>query len=163
MPSDRERVELLLAPILFLDIALNGTSDPESDEAMETRRLLRAAVEEIVEDLREPQRSKIIRRSRRVYGDAVEPYRREGMEVAKLGLVAFYWLQRLVAQGYFVLAEDSPLQLALDRLLPALEPAANIPALDASAQRQSVRFLRGLQAAGYFTGVHFDDQTAEVA
>lgn len=163
MPTDRQRVELMLAPIVLLDVVLNGISEPDGEEAMETRRLLRAAIEEVVADLREPQRSKIIRRSRRVYGDAVEPYRREGMEVAKLGLVAFYWLQNLVAQGYFVLAEDSLLQRALDRLLPALEPAANIPALDASAQRQAIRFLRGLQCAGYFAGVDFNDETAGAA
>lgn len=156
--NDKARVELLLAPIVFLDVVLNGTAEPDGEEAMATRQLLRSAIEEIVEDLREPQRSKIIRRSRRVYGDAVEPYRREGMEVAKLGLIAFYWLQNLVGQGYFVLPAGCPLERAIEAILPALEPTANVPALDASARKQARKVHERLQAQGYFQGVHFHDE-----
>ncbi len=71
-----------------------------------------------------------------------------------MGLIAFYWLQTLVSARYFVLQEDAPLMKALDLLLPALEPAANVAKLDASARKQADHFMRRLQELGYFREVH---------
>lgn len=154
MISDKQRVELTLAPMLLLDVIQNGAVDPDAKEARDAKTHLVLATVEIVQDLPKKQSDKVIRRSRRLFHDATAPYRKEGAEVAKMGLIAFYWLQTLVTANYFVLPEDSSLQKALDLILPALEPSAAIEKLDASARKQADHFMRRLQELGYFQEVH---------
>ncbi len=153
MLNDRQRVELTLAPVILLDVLEAGAVDPKADDVVAARTHLVLAATEVLGDLPAPERAKIIRRSERAFTVATAPYRKAGDAASKLGLIAFYWLQDLVTAEYFVLAEDSQLQKALDLLLPALEPAANIPAMDASARKQATKFLRTLQGLGYFRGV----------
>ena len=151
--TDRQRVELTLAPMLLLDVVMNGPVDTAAPAAIEARTFLVLATTELVKDLPKQHRDKILRRSRRVFDEVTAPYRTEGAAVSKMGLIAFYWLQTLVSTGYFVLAEDTDLQRALDRVLPALEASAAIGPLNASAQKQADRMLRHLQRLGYFQEV----------
>jgi hypothetical protein len=153
MTSDRQMVELTLAPMLLLDVVTNGPVDRKSPDVIAAQTHLVIATTEIVAGMTSSKRDKILRRSRRVFDQVTAPYRKPGAEVAKTGLIAFYWLQTLVSARYFVLAEDCALQKALDLILPALSDAASIPALDASAQKQARRLLNELQDLGYFREV----------
>lgn len=161
MISDKQRVELTLAPMLLLDVIQSGTIDPATPDAVAAKTHLVIATTEVVQDLTPKERDKILRRSRRAFDDATAPYRKAGASVAKMGLIAFYWLQTLVSARYFVLREDAPLMKALDLLLPALEPAANVAKLDSSARKQADHLMRRLQELGYFREVHPSSAGAE--
>lgn len=154
MTTDRQLVELTLAPMILLDVVQSGAVAPNARDAQDAKTHLVIATTEVVKDLPAKERDKILRRSRRAFDEATAPYRKAGASVAKMGLIAFYWLQTLISAGYFVLAEDAPLQRALDILLPALEPAASVEKLDSSARKQADHFMRRLQELGYFQEVH---------
>ena len=54
---------------------------------------------------------------------------------------------------YLVLEDDSPMRKAMDLMLPALAPTAEIDELNASAKKGARKALKTLQAMGYFEGV----------
>lgn len=151
--TDRQRVEIMLPAQVLLGVLIAGVDDPNHPDAIATRDALIRASNEVVADLPERHVNKIIARMFRVHNLVTEPYRQEGARVDKMGLIAFYWLKALTDCEYLVLHEGSNMQKALDRMLPALEQAANIAKLDASAQKQSKKFLQHLQSLGYYSSV----------
>ncbi|VTZ27853.1 conserved hypothetical protein [Methylocella tundrae] len=154
--TDKARVELALPALVMFDVMTAGVDDPASPEAREAIDLFAQAAEEPFADLLPPKRRSLERRAERLFEDVMRQHRQEGALVAKAGLVWFYALQRIVAQDYLVLHEGSAMARGMDLIMPALQPAANEPALNRSAEKQAVRLLKRLNWLGYYEGVSLD-------
>ena len=153
--SDRQRVELHLLPMLMLGMVIAGVNDPDHPDAKECQKQLLAAAEEPFADLKEPLRSKLIRRGHRAHEEVTEPYRKQDARVDKIGLI-FYWLLKAITDcEYIVIGEDCALQKGLDIIWPALEHAAEIDPMMISAKKQAKRVLEHLQRLGYYRTVPF--------
>lgn len=151
--TDRQRVEMALLPNIMLHVVVAGVNDPEHDDAKEMVRLLNAAANDVVADLTERERLKLMRRTIRVHDEVMGPFEAEGMRTDKAGLILFYLLSAIVESEYFVIGAESELSRAIDLFLPAIEHAAEIDRLDASARKAARKLLRDLQARGFFCGV----------
>jgi len=132
--SDRQRVEALLIPQMFLGVLICGVNDPDHPDAKTCQERLIQASEEAFSDLREPERSKIIRRAHRTHLEVTAPYQREGHRVDKMGLIVFFLVKAITDCDYMIIGPESSLQRALDLMLPALEPSTEIGPLLDSAQ-----------------------------
>lgn len=151
--NDRQRVEIMLPAQIMLGVLLAGASDQECDDFKIAKEAFIEASDEAVRDLMPEKRASIIRRMFRVNLEVSAPYQKENARVDKMGLIAFYWLRALVDQDYLILHEGSAMQRGMDIMMPALEHAANIEKLDASAQKNARKFLAHLQRLGYYPGV----------
>ncbi|MBC6714719.1 hypothetical protein H9Q09_00785 [Aurantimonas sp. DM33-3] len=158
--SERQRVEFGLLPNMLLSILVAGVNDPDHPDAKEAERLLALASVAPVEDLPRKEQVKLLRRIIRLHDEVMAPFRAEGMRTDKAGLIAFYALQAIVESDYMVIVDGGDLSRALDIVLPAIEHAAEIERLDASAQKAARRLLRDLQSRGYFRGVAAPQQQA---
>lgn len=150
--TDRQRVEIVLPAQIMLGILLAGVSE-ETPEFEACKLHLLNACKEPVADLLPRQQSKILDRATRLHRDVARPYVVDGADTAKFGLVVFYWLQSIVDCGYFAFTDGSAIDKALKLFLPAIEHAAQVEAIDRSAQKQARKFLGRLQSLGYFQGV----------
>jgi len=153
--NDRQRVELHLIPMLLLGVVIAGVNDPDHPDAKACQRLLLDAAEAPFQDMREPFRSKLIRRGHRAHEEVTLPYRKEGNRVDKIGLMLYWMLKAITDCDYVVIGEDSSLQKALDIVWPALEHSAQVDPLMASARKQSRRLLDHLQRLGYYAGLPY--------
>ena len=153
--NDRQRVELHLIPMLLLGVVIAGVNDPDHPDAKECQRLLLDAAEAPFKDMREPFRSKLIRRGHRAHEEVTAPYREEGHRVDKVGLMLYWVLKAITDCDYVVIGEDSSLQKALDIVWPALEHSAKVDPLMASAKKQGKKLLVHLQRLGYYAGVAY--------
>jgi hypothetical protein len=134
---------------MMLGVIVAG-ANARDEQFDECTRLLKAGVVELLSDLPHKKAQKIHQRTKRLHGAVSAPYTREGMEVSKFGLVVFYWLKGLVESGYLVFASGSAIDRAIAIYIPAIEHAAQIAAVDQSAQKQARKLMAALQAAGYF-------------
>ncbi|MDR6954191.1 hypothetical protein J2X65_003559 [Ancylobacter sp. 3268] len=150
--SDRQRVEISLPPQVMLGVVIAGV-DREDADYRRALDLLKVAAREPIDDLPEDRAHKILERVRRVHKEVLGPYSGEGQDVAKFGLVAFYWIKAMVETGYFVFAEGSAIDEAMTLFIGAIEHRAQVPAIDASAQKQARKLIRSLQALGYYRGL----------
>ena len=153
--NDRQRVELHLIPMLLLGVVIAGVNDPDHPDAKACQRLLLNAAEAPFQDMREPFRSKLIRRGHRAHEEVTLPYRKEGHRVDKIGLMLYWVMKAITDCEYVVIGEDSSLQKALDLIWPALEHAAQVDPLMASAKKQGRKMLESLQRLGYYSGVPY--------
>ena len=153
--NDRQRVELHLIPMLLLGVVIAGVNDPDHPDAKACQRLLLDAAEAPFQDMREPFRSKLIRRGHRAHEEVTLPYRKEGHRVDKIGLMLYWMLKAITDCDYVVIGEGSSLQNALDIIWPALEHSAQVDPLMASARKQSRRLLDHLQRLGYYAGLPY--------
>lgn len=151
--NDRQRVEIMLPAQIMLGVLLAGASDQDCEEFRMAKEAFIEASDEAVRDLMPQKRNAIIRRMFRVNLEVTAPYQKEDARVDKMGLVAFYWLKALIEQDYLILYEGSAMQRGMDIMMEALEHAANIEKLDASAQKNARKFLAHLQRLGYYQGV----------
>lgn len=149
--TDRQRVEILLPVQMMLGVVLAGANE-ENDAFKECVGHLLKACEEPVSDLLPSQQRKILNRVERLHREVSAPYTKDGAEVSKLGLIVFYWLQGLVDSGFFVFAAGSEVDQAVALFIPAIEHAAQVEAVDRSAQKQAGRMLEHLQSSGYYQG-----------
>ena len=154
--SDRQMVEEVLPAQLMLSVVLNGASDPQEPDTQRCILLLRAAEYDPVLHLDEKKREKILRRAERTYHESARAWSGEGQSVGKFGLIVYYWLRAMMDAGFISFPEEGPFQQAMDLLLPALEPHAEIEAVDRSAQKQSRKFHAVLQGLGYYQGVELN-------
>lgn len=148
--SDRHVVEATLPSSFFWEVMVNGVADRHAPDHSQVIAWLDEATEAEVAGLPADRRSKILRRSQRIYHQALAEFRRQEMEAGKFGLVAFYLFDQLRDAGLFTLVDGSPLDRALEALLPAIAEWTAIPAVDASAQKQARRLLQLLQGEGYY-------------
>ena len=151
--TDRQRVEALLLPQMMLGVFIAGVSDPEAPDAIACKADLVAASEDALHGVDDKTRSKLLRRMFRVHEAVTQPYRIEDARVDKMGLIVYYLLSAVIDSGYMVMADGSHMSKAMDVMLPALEPAANITKLDLSAQKAYRKLLYALQLDGYFQDV----------
>lgn len=151
--SDRQRVELLLLPMMAQLIVKRGVDDPEESSSRKAIKLFDNAMGEAVQGLTDRETYKLLRRACRLHQELVKPYQDAQARVDKIGLMLFNLLTWSIDSGYIVLHDNSPMSLGLDMLLPALEEAANITKLDESARKAAGKMLKTLQSEGYFKGV----------
>ena len=154
--NDRQRVELHLIPMLLLGVVIAGVNDPDHPDAKECQRLLLEAAEAPFADVREPWRSKLIRRGHRAHEEVTLPYRKEGHRVDKVGLMLYWVLKSITDCEYVVIGEDSSLQKALDIVWPALEHVRAGRSADGFGQEDRARNCwNSLQRLGYYSGVPY--------
>jgi hypothetical protein len=151
--TDRQRVELVLLPMMMLDVLLNGVDKPDHVDAKRADALLRAAAGEGLAGMLAKDQSKIMRRAKRTHQEAIQMYRRENAQVAKVGLLTFYLTQAVTDCDYLVLTPRSAMAAAMDLMIPALQPSAEVEKLNASAKRAARKALQKLQDLGLFEGV----------
>lgn len=157
--SDRQIVQELLPVRLFAVVIAEGIDKPDGDDARTLLSWLRQAQDEILAGL-EPKKSEaLLRRVRRAVEVAKKPFVEANAAVAKFGLCVFYLLDCLRRNGVFGLVDDSSLDKAITAILApegTVTEFANIPKVDASAQKQARHMLHSLQAEGYFRGVAWE-------
>jgi hypothetical protein len=151
--SDRHRVELLLLPMIAQSVVKAGATHPGDPTVIQAVNHFAAAIQEVVAGVDDKKRYSLLRRASRLHNAAAQPHVEAKVRVDKVGLMLFYLLNWSVECGYLVLHDGTPMAKGLDLLLPALEHAANISKLDASAQKAAVKLLTTLQADGFFQGV----------
>lgn len=148
-------------------------NDPEFAKSYEefkrTKELLIEACDEPIRDLwPEKKRMSVLRRIEGLHARAVEPYLNVPIEegevdhrVKKIGLIAYYLINRLVETSYLIIPETTAFGQALGVMLPALSPwsgatpteLAGYDALLAEAREQYSRVLKRLQLEGYYLGI----------
>jgi hypothetical protein len=152
--TDRQRVEVMLPAQLMLGVLISGANKQDADYKRALAALIEAC-DDAVRDVPRDRRDRIARRMLRAHDEITAPFLKEGARADKVGLVVFYWLELLIDSDYLLLRAGGAMQCALDVLLPALEHAARIERLDASAQKSARKFLAHLQQLGYYHGVRF--------
>lgn len=163
MPTDRQRVELMLPAHMMLGVFLNGVDEKDEPAAVTLKAKLVAASIMPVADVMEPARSKLIRRAARAYHEITDGYTKEGATVGKMGLISFHLLRVLLDCEYLVMPGGSPMSDAMDEMLPLLDEAYQEEALDRSARKQARRVLGHLQRLGYYPGVAWPAEMEEAA
>lgn len=151
--SDRQRVELMLLPMLAHGIVVAGANDPDGPEATEAKGHFQAAVLQAIEGLDLKKQGQLTRRTLKLSEDLTAEYRKVDARVDKVGLILFYILRWATESDYLVLHPGTPMSDGLDLLLPGLEHAANITKLDDSARKAAVKMLKRLHDESYFRGV----------
>lgn len=160
--NDRQRVEALIFTTIFLNVLDCGVDDPNSDEARKCRAYLVEAREEVLRGMDERRRAAILRRTTRLHDAVMDPHRKEGMRVDKAGMIAYYALQAVLESGYLELCEGTKLAVALNAIVEGLADGFAEDRLDSSAQKQAMKMLRHMQMDGYFDGVEFRKESAEM-
>lgn len=148
--TDRQIIEAMLPSDFFWAVIVDGVADIENPANRQVVAWLDAATMAELEGLTPERRGKLIRRARRIFAEALAEFRRQGMEAGKFGLIAYYLFAALRDAGLFHLVDGSALDLALEAILPAVTEWADIPEVDASAQKQARRLLKVLQGEGYY-------------
>ena len=148
--SDRQITEATLPSSFFWAVMVNGVADRDAPDHAVVIALLDEATEAELAGLTFEHRSKILRRSKRIFDQALAEFRKQEIEAGKFGLIAFYLFDVLREAGLFTLVDGSPLDQALEALLPAIAEWTAVPAVDASAQKQARRLLGMLQREGYY-------------
>ncbi|WP_336801775.1 hypothetical protein [Kaistia sp. MMO-174] len=153
--TDRQRVEILLPAQIMLGVLIAGVPEDQQagPEFAECQRHLLDAAKEPVADLLPGQQRKILNRVTRVHREVSAPFTPEGSEVSKFGLIAFYWIKALVDCEFFIFAAGSSIDRAIELFIPAIEHAAQIEAVDRSAQKQARRMIGHFQRLGFYRGV----------
>lgn len=155
--SDRQITEELVPIKLLYTVVVNG-ADPDDPDVEAVRQLLVQAAIDILAGLMPDKMVQISRRAERIASAAEAPFRRAEARVAKFGLSVYYALDQLRYQGMFAVPDGSPLEAALEALLHpdgSITEAANIDAVDASAQKQGKHILTALQSEGLFRGAEW--------
>ena len=150
--SDRQRTELALPAHVMMGVLFAGVEEQDADfERCVT--LLKTAAREPVDDLDDRKARKIQERVRRLHHDVVRPYSGDGAEVAKFGLIVFFWIKAMVETGYLAFADGSAIDQALRLYVGAIEHKADEAKIVASAQKQARKMIGRLQAQGYYAGL----------
>lgn len=154
MLTDRQRIELLLFPQMLLAMLIAGVEDAKkgADQYLGAQTQLVEACRDALHGCDDRKRAKLLRRVDRVHLEVIDPYLKDGVLMAKIGLMALYALQAVLDCDYLVLTEGSALSKALDHLLPALEHEMG-GKLEASARKQAGKMICHLQTLGYFESV----------
>lgn len=159
--TDRQAVELLL-PTEAVRLVLRDGVAEKDDDFRRCMALLSAAQQEVLAarggTLKDG--AKIGRRAVRALGGAMAPHIRDGVEVGKVGLIVFFWIQALVESGYLVFAQGSAIDQALQLFMGAIEHHADEPRRRASAEKQARKVLASLQAMGLYEGCIVPDRSA---
>lgn len=154
--SDRQIIQDLLPVRLFAIVIAEGIDQPDGDDARTLLGWLAQAQEDVLAGIDPRKAESLLRRARRAVEAAKKPFVDANAAVAKFGLCVFYLLDCLRQNGAFGLVDDSPLDNAVTAILSpdgTVTEYANIPKIDASAQKAARKMLEGLQAEGYFRGV----------
>ena len=151
--SDRQRVEMLLLPMIAQSVVKNGAANPNAADAVAAINHFAEAIHEVVASLDNKKRYALLRRATRLHYDVTKPFVEAECRVDKVGLMLYYILNWALASDYLVLHDGTPMSLGLDLLLPALAHSAQIAKLDASAQKAAARLLKVLQEDRFFEGV----------
>jgi hypothetical protein len=155
--TDTQRVERLLLPHIMLGVLHSGVNDRQSPDCIRCNGHLVDASLVAVEGLTEKKRNSLIKRMIRLHDGLLEPYRKNGARVDKVGLITYYILKAVTDTGYMEIVADSAMDKAMAIMLPALTPSAQIERLDASAQRAARKLLTQMQEQGYFKGVVMEE------
>lgn len=150
--SDRQRTELALPAHVMMGVLFAGVDKPDTDFE-NCVSLLKTAACEPVGDLDDRKARKIQERVRRLHHDVVRPYSADGADVAKFGLIVFFWIKAMVETGYLAFADGSAIDQALRLYVGAIEHKAEEPKIVASAQKQARKMIGRLQAQGYYAGL----------
>ena len=147
----------MLLPHLMRGVVENGANDIHDPVFIVTRQLLALAESEAILGVPEKDCYKLSRRMLRAEQEVIGAYQKEGASVAKVGLILYYLLSAMTECDYLTLHPGSPMDQALEKILPALEPSANIVRLDQSAKKASRKVLKHFQTLGYFRGVLMEE------
>lgn len=154
MMNDRQRVERMFFPTMFLNVLESGVNeDKRDDEFHRCVRYLVAANEDTLKGLDDKRKDQLRRRVVRLHDNLTESARKAGARVDKTAMVTLYVLQAVLEDGFLVLDEGSPLSAAIIAIQTAIADAFGEPKLDASARKQARQMLSHLQDEGYFDGV----------
>lgn len=152
--SDRQIIEAMVPIRLLYTIVVNG-ADLEDEGNEQVRRWLVDAGAAIVRGMPLDKAVKLSKRAERVCREVEAPFRKAEAKVSKFGLSAYYVLSALRDQGYFVIADGSDLDKAVEALLSpegSIVEAANTLAIDASAMKQGRKLFDALVGEGLYRG-----------
>ena len=151
--SDRQRVELMLLPMIAQSVVKFGADNPNDPTAIAAIDHFAAAIHEVVANLPNKKRYSLLRRASFLHNSVIQPHREAGGRVDKVGLMLYYIIHWSLQSGYLVLHDGTPMAVGLDLLLPALTFSANVVKLDASAHKAAAKLLAALQEERFFQGV----------
>lgn len=155
--TDRQRIELAIpAYLLYALASMLGTfipADPGKNEQAEAavaelRENLRVACLEPLADLVPRKRQAVLRRLKRIAGDAMTNW----SDRSKLGVMLMLWylLKDLTDREILVLWEGSAMDRAVQVLLPMFEHGFEEQKQATAAQEQARELLDRLQGEGFY-------------
>lgn len=156
--SDNRRVELLLLPAFFHWIVEYGTLSSLHTDVLKVRSLLTDAMSELLNGLGEKKAGKLTLRVRKIRDGVIDefflgmkdaPAFTRGPEVAKIGLILWHAVEKLLQDGTLELYEGSAMADALMILSRMIEHASGVPETDEDAQQQAEKFIAHLRSAGF--------------
>lgn len=152
MPTDLQRMELAFPAEAMLHVVDHG-ADPADPTVRRVRRLLIGTVDEALAGLAGRDLRKLRTRLDRTLRAFLAPIVAVGGRVDVVGLIAWRVLAAVLEADVLVLPEGTPLSDALEEMRPALESAAQDPAVCARVAAEWPSALARLQAAGLYATV----------
>lgn len=150
--NDRQRVEAGVIPALIYGIVRPLEEVQQTDDERRKWEQIvsacRRAIEDPVEDLIEPRRSQIFRRTDRAYHALAEVL--DGASNAQAAVATYYLLEGLIQEDRISIYEDSYFGKAMLVFMESIQGLFEIDRLDAAAQKRARQLRDALREEGYF-------------
>lgn len=150
--NDRQRVEVGIIPALIYGIVRPLEADQQTDDERRKWEQIvtacRRAMEDPVDDLIEPRRSQIFRRTDRTYRALAEVL--DGTSNAQAAMATYYLLESLIQEDRISIYEDSYFGQAMLVFMESIQGLFEIDRLDAAAQKRARQLRDTLRVEGYF-------------
>lgn len=154
--NERRVVEAVILPLSFIPVVSGGVGDHDSKERERVVILLKRAMDECIPTMDHKTYQRVFRRAREaVYEGFLKRAENAETLAVKAGLALYYFIDNMMQQNAYAIADDSKFKEALDSILPALEAVLHLQKLDQSAFKEGKRMLTRLQALGYYTDVRW--------
>lgn len=152
--NERRKAEELMLPLTFFSVVKDGFDDGVEEQKTMLELLGQAVIDIKPSILTEKQRVALIKRTHGIIRDCVtNPTDGSADPAAKVGLAMVYFINNMISQGAYYIADDSNFMKALDLFTPTVEPWLQVKRFDKSAFKYARNILKRLHAHGYMQDV----------
>ena len=162
--NERRAVEAVILPLSFVPVVSGGMKAEDHKERDEVVLLLKGAMDECLPTMDHKTYQRVFKRAREaVYEGFLKRAENAETLAVKAGLDLYYFIDNMMRQGAYDIAEGSKFGQAMDEILPALEDVLHLHKLDQSAYKEGRRMLTRLHELGYYTDVKWITEFADYA
>lgn len=154
--NERRVVEAVILPLSFVPVISGGIHDDCAEDRDATVKLLKEAMDECLPEMDHKTYQRVFRRAREaVYEGFLKRSENAETLAVKAGLALYYFLDNMLQQNAYEIAEGSKFDQALAMILPAMQEWIVVVKLDQSAFKEGKRMLSRLQELGYYKDVQW--------
>lgn len=162
--NERRVVEAVILPLSFIPVIAGGVGNHETVERDKVIALLKAGMDECLPTMDHKTYQRVFKRAREaVYEGFLKRAENAETLAVKAGLALYYFIDNMMRQGAYDIAEGSKFEQAMDEILPALEDVLHLHKLDQSAYKEGRRMLTRLHELGYYTDVKWITEFVDYA